>query len=98
MKKNNWTEEEDKLCCDLCVTKYVMEKHKFNKEKCLAEIFEDPVISGKSKGSVSERIQNIKYILEDIQIKNTLDIAPREHVAKQTRKYVLDVLEKNGLI
>jgi hypothetical protein len=94
MKKETWSEYENKLCCKICVEHYVVNKYPFQLEKLLTKLSE----INKKKDSIRMKIQNIKFILDDMGIENTLEIAPLKNASMQNRKTMLEILEENKLI
>lgn len=92
-----WNIREDEVCCRVCVEKYVVEKRHIDIELCLEIIKKNPVISQRNTKSIRMRIQNIKALLNEWKIENTLDISPLNHASSQTRRCLQRILKEFGV-
>lgn len=88
-ERKPWTVEEDVCCCKVCIDLYVVQKEKVYIEECVEKIKSCSEMNGRDKGSIRMRVQNIKALLKELKIQNTLDVRPLANAAKQTR----DILE-----
>ena len=91
-----WTVEEDEICCRACVDEYVINKSHMNVEFCIKFIMNNPNIK-RDSGTLKMRIQNIKAILDEWKVPNTLNISPLNHAGRQTRAILKALLEENGI-
>ena len=91
-----WSLEEDNICCKVCVDEYVINKRHMNVDFCLGLIMKNPRVC-KAPGSIRMRIQNIKAILEEWEIPNTLYVSPLKNTAWQTRVALRGYLNEQGL-
>ena len=91
----NWSENEDKLCCSTIISEYVIVLGAKDIEIVL--IKDNEIFGGRDIGSIRMRFQNIKALLEEFNIKNTLPLKPLKNVAKQTRTILKEEL-KNAQI
>lgn len=89
----NWTIEEERICCENIVSTYVISKATTDVEDVLQKIKLYPEFAMRDIGSIRMRIQNIKALLEEFEIQNTLTLKPLRNVAKQTREVLLDNLK-----
>lgn len=92
MQKNKWSEDEDKIICKICVDEYVLKKGSLDIESCLDKIMSTKNFENHGRGSVRMRIQNIKAVLDDLKIPNTIPITALSNAATQTRKILLNLL------
>lgn len=91
-KKHRWSLEEDTYCCETCVKYYVAEKSNMPVEVLVKELSEHfPNIS---TTSLRMKIQNIKQILEEEGIENSLHIGPLSNYSQQNKKAMQNVLRK----
>lgn len=99
MKKKRipWAVAEDEICCKMCVDLYVVRKEVIDIEKCVERIKDYSEMQERDKSSVRMRIQNIKALLEDLGIENTLDIRLLNNAAKQTRDVLEECLKNAGI-
>ena len=88
----NWSENEDKLCCSTIISEYVIVLGSKDIEIVLNGIKDNEVFGGRDIGSIRMRFQNIKALLEEFNIKNTLPLKPLKNVAKQTRTILKEEL------
>lgn len=96
----DWSTEEDKACCKACVEKYVISDSAMDRENFVDSVFSLPEFqrTGRDKDSVSMRIQNIKALLDELHIKNSVPIRPLKNASKQSRMVLEEILKEHGLI
>lgn len=92
MAKTKWSVEEDTILSKLCIEKYVKGKEDLDIETFLNNIMIHKEFEDRDKGSVRMRIQNIKAVLNELGMPNTIPITPLVNASKQTRKILLDIL------
>lgn len=94
----DWKLEEDIVCCDVCVYEYVIEKNDTNINACIEKIKQHASIYKRDSGSIRERIQNIKYWIEELHEENTIPVSPLSHATNQTKKVLITCLENAGYL
>ncbi len=92
-----WSIKEDELCCKAVVDEYVIGKKETRREHFLALVHANKDISKRDKSSIRMRVQNIKALLEELGIPNTLELKPLANAAQQTRACLLKYLEECGI-
>lgn len=98
MNRTKWNKEEDEICCKAIVDEYVIAKRNTSVEDCIKQIHANADISERDISSIRMRIQNIKGILVELDISNTLDITPLANAAMQTRACLIAYLEECKII
>ncbi|WP_294429672.1 hypothetical protein [uncultured Treponema sp.] len=93
-----WKLEEDIICCEVCVYEYVIKKNSIDMNTCIENIKQHASIYQREVGSIKERIQNIKYWIEELQVENTIPVSPLGHAAKQTKQALINCLENAGYL
>ena len=93
-----WHFEEDIICCEVCVYEYVICKNDTNINACIEKIKQHASICNRESGSIRQRIQNIKYWIEELNIENTIPISPLSHVGIQTKQTLISCLENIGYL
>jgi len=91
-----WTVEEDEICCRACVDEYVINKSHMNVEFCIKLIMNNPKIK-RDSGTLKMRIQNIKAILDEWKVPNTLNISPLNHTGQQTKAVLREILKEHNI-
>ena len=91
-----WTEKEDEICCKAVVDTYVIGRKHIHVDECANMIHSCEGIEH-DKNIVRMRLQNIKSLLEDMNIPNTLDVRPLSHAGKQTRACLVAYLKECGV-
>ena len=94
MKK--WAIEEDEICCRACVDECVINKYHSSVDSIISYIMRDPRIQ-RSPGIIRMRIQNIKAILDEWRIPNTLYVSPLIHAGRQTRLVLKAILDEQNI-
>ena len=94
----DWKIEEDTICCEVCVYEYVIQKNDTDINSCIEKIKQHASIYKRSPGSIKQRIQNIKYWINELCIENTIPLSPLSHAAKQTKKVLIICLENAGCL
>lgn len=97
MHKKKWTKKEDEICCKIVIDIYVIEKKNTSIADCVKHIHSCEGIEHEET-SVKMRVQNIKALLEDMGIPNTLDISPLTHTGKQTMACLIAYLKECGVM
>lgn len=97
MHKEKWTKKEDEICCKIVIDIYVIEKKNTSVADCVKCIRSCEGIKYE-ENSVKMRMQNIKALLEDMGISNTLDVSPLAHAGKQTLACLIAYLNECGII
>ncbi|MDE5898362.1 MAG: hypothetical protein K2H09_03750 [Treponemataceae bacterium] len=96
----DWSTEEDKACCKACVDKYVISDAVMDCEDFVDSVSSLPEFqrTGRDKGSIRMKIQNIKSLLDKLHIKNSVPISPLGNASKQSRMVLKEILKEHGLI
>lgn len=92
-----WTEKEDTICCKVVVDMYVIGKKFILVDECASLIHSYEGIEHE-KNIVRMRLQNIKALLEEMGIPNTLDVRSLSHAGKQTRACLVACLKEREVI
>lgn len=93
-----WKQEEDIICCEVCIYEYVIQKNNTDIKTCIEKIKQHASIYKKDSGPIRERIQNIKYWIEELHVENTIPVSPLSHAAYQTKKVLITCLENAGYL
>lgn len=93
-----WKLEEDIICCEVCVYEYVIQKRDTSVNACIEKIKQHASIYKREVGSIRQRIQNIKYWIEELGVENTIPASPLSHAGIQTKKTLMSSLENTGLL
>ncbi|MBQ3824528.1 MAG: hypothetical protein II811_00160 [Spirochaetaceae bacterium] len=94
----DWKVEEDSICCEVCVYEYVIRKSNMDINTCIDKIKQHASICNREAGSIRQRIQNIKYWIDELQVANTIPVSPLSHAAVQTKKTLITCLENAGYL
>lgn len=93
--KHSWTYEENKFCCQMYVEYYINNKRNININSFVEMINKNlPQIK---YNSLKMDIQNIKQILLELNIKDTLECTPLKNYSKQNFKAMKEVIESNNI-
>lgn len=92
-----WSDKENEICCEICVQKYVIEKSSISANECVKIIKENPEFSSRTEGSIRNKIQNIKFLLDSWNIPNTIPISIRSHASSQNESILKKVLKENNI-
>lgn len=91
-EKHRWTIAEDEYCCKKYVEEYVIKRSSMDMSsfvrllnKALPEIKE---------GSIKMKITNIKQILQDMGIEDTLVAKPLKNYSQQNKRAMQKVLQE----
>ena len=93
--KHSWTWNEDLTCSKECIVEYVVEKR-----RTALSVMEDHLsakLPALKKLSIHDKIQNIKQIFIELNVENTLEIAPLTHYSPQNMEAVVTILEGRGI-
>ena len=95
----NWTEEEETICCKAVVKEYVYSKSSKDIELFLREIRKNAVFSERKRdsGSIKMRLQNIKAVLGEFGVENTLPLSELLNASSQTRQTLAQELQNAGI-
>ena len=93
-----WKLEEDIICCEVCVYEYDICKNDTNVNVCIDKIKQHASIHTREVGSIRQRIQNIKYWIEELHIENTIPVSPLSHAGIQTKRTLMTCLENAGYL
>ena len=96
--KLSWSEEEDKILCRYCVQNFVITNSNSSINSFIELCTEKEEFSGRSSGSIRMRIQNIKAILQDKGIQNTIPLTPLSNYASLTETVLLETLVEFDVI
>ena len=72
-----WKAEEDIICCEVCVYEYVIKKNDTEIKTCIETIKKHASICRRGEGSIKNRIQNIKFWLDELYIENNIPVTPQ---------------------
>ena len=93
-----WKLEEDIICCEICVYEYVIKKNNTDIKTCIEKIKQHASIYNREVGSIRQRIQNIKYWIEELGVENTIPASPLSHAGIQTKRALMTCLENIGYL
>ncbi len=85
MQKEDWTKEEDEICCEIFVHDYVLGKDIVNVADCVASIMSNPKMKKRGVKTIKMRLRNIKALLNEWGVSNTFPLSPLIDAAMQTR-------------
>lgn len=89
--KHKWTWNEDLTCSKECIVEYVV--HKSLTSTAVLESRLSEKLPALKKTSIHNKVQNIKQIFNELEIENTLEIAPLAHYTPQNMEAVIKILE-----
>lgn len=91
-QKHTWTFEEDLYCCETCIQRFVVERSTMTIPELLTELsIHCPDISVRS---LRMKISNIKQLLEENELENTLPIKPLGNYSQQNKR-AFDIARTN---
>lgn len=94
-KKHSWSYEEDRYCCQMFFEHYVINKKNTNINSFVEMINKNfPNIK---YNSLKMKIQNIKQILFELNIQNTLECTPLINYSKQNFEAMIEVIDNNHI-
>ena len=93
-----WKLEEDIICCEVCVYEYVIQKRDTSVNACIEKIKQHASIYKREVGSIRQRIQNIKYWIEELHVENTIPVSSLSHAGIQTKRALMTCLENIGYL
>ncbi|MCI5666015.1 MAG: hypothetical protein MR353_04505 [Spirochaetia bacterium] len=93
-----WKPEEDIICCEVCVYEYVIQKNNTDINTCIKKIKQHASIYNREVGSIRQRIQNIKYWIEELHVENTIPVSSLSHAGIQTKRALMTCLENIGYL
>lgn len=88
--KHKWTYEEDILCCKLYYDIFVKEKRKIGIDAFVSELLTQ--LPNIKSNSIKMKVQNIKKILMDLDIEDSLVCTGLANYSKQNLKAMNEVL------
>lgn len=92
-----WTENENEICCKICIQKYVIEKSLISANEVVKIIKQNPEFDNRSEGSIRYKIQYIKYLLDSWNIENTIPISAQPNASSQNEESLRKVLLENKI-
>lgn len=91
-QKHRWTFQEDQECCETCVQQFVVNKSNLSANELIKDLSDKlPEIP---ETSLRMKISNIKQLLEEHGIDNTLNIKPLAKYSKQNERAMNIALSK----
>ena len=93
-----WKPKEDIICCEVCVYEYVIQKNNTDINTCIKKIKQHASIYNREVGSIRQRIQNIKYWIEELHVENTIPVSSLSHAGIQTKRALMTCLENIGYL
>lgn len=84
MGKHAWTLDEDLFCCKACVRYFVIEKNHIPINDLVQELATK--LPNIPSSSIRMKVQNIKQLMEESGIDNTLDIKPLANYSKKNER------------
>lgn len=93
-----WKPEEDIICCEVCVYEYVIQKNNTDINTCIKKIKQHASIYNREVDSIRQRIQNIKYWIEELHVENTIPVSSLSHAGIQTKRALMTCLENIGYL
>lgn len=95
--KLKWTEEDDEICCKVCIKKYVVNRCTTKVSDCIYDIKQYPCMKNLSEGSIRCKIQNIKALLDSWHVENSIPVAGRANASQQNMLQLQHCLEEEGI-
>ena len=95
-EKHRWTMEEDVYCCRRYVEQYVIKKSSMEFLTFLKQL--DNELEDVQQGSIRMKIQNIKQVLMELEVEDTLVVSPLKQYSKQNRKAMEEVLKEMNIM
>ena len=94
-EKHWWTWNDDLTCSKECIVEYVVEKRRTSISAM--EVRLSAKLPALKKSSIHAKIQNIKQIFIELNVENTLEIAPLAHYSPQNMEAVVKILAGRGI-
>lgn len=94
--KHRWTYEENEYCVEEVFTNFVLNRE-YNFDSVVKKIFIhfDEEIK---RSSIMMKLANIKYLLEQYNVSNTLMVKPLEHVSQDNIDAFFTVAKKYNML
>ena len=89
-KKHIWTNDEIEIVYKTIIQEYVLNEQK-DINTILDILYEE--LREISSGSIKNRVQNLKSLLMEWEVPNSLNISPLAHVASKDRKILKQLLD-----
>lgn len=93
--KHRWTVEEDRLCCSRYLEYYVVSKCSMDVSQFIAVLQKE--LPNIKPNSLKMKVQNIKQILIEKGIKDTLTLSPLANYSQQNMRAMAAVLQEMKL-
>lgn len=92
-QKHKWTYAENLYCVEMVFKNFVVKKYTAMFNPVVEEIYRN--FNGQiERASIKMKLQNIKTLLNEYQVENTLALQALKNVSSDNRKAFLSVLEK----
>ncbi len=93
--KHCWTVEEDRLCCRRYLEYYVVSKYSMDVSQFITALLKE--LPNVKPNSLKMKVQNIKQILIEKGIKDTLTLSPLANYSQQNMRAMAAVLQEMNL-
>ena len=93
--KHKWRMEEDRYCCKRYVEEYVIKEGSKDLGSFLNEL--ECELGEIPRGSIKMKLQNIKQVLIDLNIEDSLSISPLKQYSKQNKQALEETLNFYGI-
>lgn len=90
--KHKWTKEENEYCCRRYIEQYVINKSSMKASE-FSRVLEKEIVTI-SAGSIKMKLQNIKQILIEFRIEDSLKITPLDQYSIQNKEAMEKVLKE----
>ena len=90
--KHKWTKEENEYCCKRYIEQYVVNKSSMKASE-FSRVLEKE-IGTISAGSIKMKLQNIKQILIELGIEDSLKVTPLDQYSIQNKEAMEKVLKE----
>lgn len=94
-KKHRWTSAEDKYCCQSYIEYYVMNKSSMDAATFVGML--QKTLPDIQRSSLKMKVQNIKQIVAELGIKDTLLCSPLRNYSMQNKNALMEVLREKGI-
>lgn len=84
VEKHKWTLQEDLECCETCIQQFVVNKTNLSMNELINDLSRK--LPDISENSLRMKVQNIKQLLEEHGINNTLNTKPLGNYSKQNER------------
>ena len=75
-----------------------LKKNNTDIKTCIEKIKQHASIYNREVGSIRQRIQNIKYWIEELHVENTIPVSSLSHAGIQTKRALMTCLENIGYL